>query len=163
MRIRPTVRLLVLDPQQRILLFKFEDAVPLHPALPDLTLYWVTPGGGVDRGETHEQAAIRELWEETGIQVDQVGPWVWNRDRVLRFPDRSVLFRERYYLVPVTTSEVLLTNLLPYERNVYRDHRWWTLDEMERTDEVLLPIGLAGYLRPLLAGNIPAEPITLEA
>ena len=162
MRIRPTVRLLVVDQQQRILLFKFEDAVPLHPALPDLTIYWVTPGGGVDRGETHEQAAIRELWEETGIQVDQIGPWVWSRDRVLRFPDQSVLFRERYYLVPVTTSEVLLTNLLPYERDVYRDHRWWTLDVMERTDEVLLPIGLAGYLRPLLAGNIPDEPITLE-
>lgn len=162
MRIRPTVRLLVVDQQQRILLFKFEDTIPLHPALPDLTIYWVSPGGGVEPDETHEQAAIRELWEETGIQVDAVGPWVWSRDRVLRFPDESVLLRERYYLVPVTTAEVLLTNLLPYERDVYRDHRWWTPDEIERTDEVFLPIGLAGLLRPLLAGNIPSAPITLS-
>lgn len=162
MRIRPTVRLLVVDQQQRILLFKFEDAIPLNDALPDLTIYWVSPGGGVDPGETFEQAGIRELWEETGIQVEGVGPWVWSRDRILRFPDEAVLFRERYYLVPVATSEVRLTNLLPYERDVYRDHRWWTPDEMERTAEVFLPIGLAGLVRPLLAGNIPAEPITLE-
>ena len=31
--------------------------------------YFVFPGGGVDEGETHEQAAIRETLEELGIAV----------------------------------------------------------------------------------------------
>lgn len=31
--------------------------------------YYVFPGGGVDEGETPEQAAIREMEEETGLQV----------------------------------------------------------------------------------------------
>ena len=31
--------------------------------------YYVFPGGGVDEGETHEQAAIRETLEELGIAV----------------------------------------------------------------------------------------------
>jgi len=30
---------------------------------------WVLPGGGVDRGEKPEEAVIREVWEETGLQV----------------------------------------------------------------------------------------------
>jgi len=31
--------------------------------------YYVFPGGGVDEGETSEQAAIREMEEETGLRV----------------------------------------------------------------------------------------------
>lgn len=35
---------------------------------PDL---WCYPGGKIDPGETEMQAASRELFEETGIQVDR--------------------------------------------------------------------------------------------
>lgn len=38
---------------------------------------WLTPGGGVDRGEPYEQAAIRELREKTGIERVELGPCVW--------------------------------------------------------------------------------------
>ena len=31
---------------------------------------WTVPGGGVEDGETPEQAAIREVWEETGYRVE---------------------------------------------------------------------------------------------
>jgi 8-oxo-dGTP pyrophosphatase MutT (NUDIX family) len=151
-----------MDDRLRILLFKFEDAVALDPTRPDLRIYWVTPGGGVDPGETHEQAALRELWEETGIQLAEVGPWIWSRERTFHFPDESVLVREQYCLARVSSAEICLTNMLPYERNVYRDHRWWSIAEMEQSAEVFLPPGLPRLLRPLLAGVIPTTPIILD-
>ena len=158
MRIRPTVRLLIIDDQERMLLLKIEDAMPLDPQQPDLTVYWATPGGGVEAGETFEEAGLRELWEETGMREEELGPCVWSRKRTLHFPDEMVLFDERYYLLRVKTTEVVLTNMLPQEQAVYRAHRWWTLEEMQTSLEVFLPHGLAELLRSLLAGRIPTVP-----
>lgn len=35
---------------------------------------WQMPQGGIDKGETPEAAALRELWEETGVTADLVAP-----------------------------------------------------------------------------------------
>lgn len=76
--LHPAVRLLVLDDQQRLLLFHIHDGAPLHVFYPEMSIYWGTPGGGLEPGESFEQAARRELWEETGIQIEAVGPCVWH-------------------------------------------------------------------------------------
>lgn len=34
---------------------------------------WVFPGGGVKRGEDAKKAAVREVWEETGVRCKAVG------------------------------------------------------------------------------------------
>lgn len=43
---------------------------------------WVCAGGGVKRGESAEDAAVREVWEETGIRCKAVG-------KAFRLPDKK--------------------------------------------------------------------------
>jgi len=77
--LRLTSRVIVMDPTGAILLFM--------TAAPDSSGFarWITPGGGVDPGETHREAAIREVHEETGRHLtDLVGP-VWRYDFEVRF------------------------------------------------------------------------------
>lgn len=58
---RQTARVIPVSPRGRVLLLLGHD--PLRPDAP----YWFTIGGGIEPGESAQQAAVRELWEETGI------------------------------------------------------------------------------------------------
>ena len=142
MRIRPTVGLLVVDEMHRVLLFKVQSAVPLDDARPDLMIWWGPPGGGVEGAETFEAAGIRQLWEETGLRVPQLGPWVATYERTVTFPDETVRFHSRYFVVDAPATEVDLSNLLEDERAIYREHRWWTVAEIEHAAESFVPPGL---------------------
>ncbi len=105
-----------------------------------------------DPGETYAQAALRELWEETGIKDVQLGPILWQSERKLVSSDDEevMLFIEQFFLVRVADNAVKLDNLLEWEREVYRDHRWWTLNEIRQSDETFLPEGFAGIVAPFL-------------
>ena len=71
---RLTSRVLLFDRESRILLFL--------TTAPDSSgvARWLTPGGGVDEGETHADAAVRELLEETGLSGVDLGDPVWSHD-----------------------------------------------------------------------------------
>ena len=58
----PSVTIITFDASGRVLLAKHRD-----------TGLWVAPGGAIEPGETPADAAVREMWEETGLVVEIVG------------------------------------------------------------------------------------------
>ena len=161
MRVRDTARVIVLDEHARVLLFRYEDAVSLDPARPDLRVYWGTPGGGLEAGETFIDAARRELWEETGIRDAVIGAWLWTREKTLVIRGETVHFHERYFLVRVTGVSVNTANMVGNERFVIRAHHWWTLAELRTTEMVILPPDFAKLLDSIIAGQLSEHPFVI--
>lgn len=155
---RPTSRLLVIDPRDRILLLRVYEPRFTNP------IFWITPGGGLDPGETFEQAALRELWEETGI-VAPLGPCVWLRHHTVRLMGDGPLMalEERYFVVRLDEADAALTlaNGTEWERTAVTEHRWLSVDDLGRLEERYAPRCLLDVLPPILARTYPAEPVTI--
>jgi 8-oxo-dGTP pyrophosphatase MutT (NUDIX family) len=159
---RDTARALVFDPDGRLLLIAYEAARDVDPARPGLRRVWCTPGGGLEPGETHEVALMRELAEEIGVTDAQYGPCVAWRESPLTIWRRPCLARERYFSVRLPSAAFDPATLAATEGDPVLDVRWWRVEDLAASAEIVEPIGILALAQRLLAGETPAAPVNLE-
>ncbi|HEY0415245.1 MAG TPA: NUDIX domain-containing protein [Gaiellaceae bacterium] len=135
---REAVRALVVDAEGRVLLTRFG-----HPVTRDA--WWATVGGGVDPGESDEEALRRELREEAGLAGFELGPLVHTREHTFPWAGRLLRQRERFYLVRVQAHEPAPTIDLAAEG--VTDVRWWTRAELDDPPETVVPANLGALVR----------------
>ncbi|MBU7580446.1 MAG: NUDIX domain-containing protein [Porphyrobacter sp.] len=143
LRLRRAARLIVLDPEVRALMFRYD--VPGRPP------FWVTAGGEVDPGESFEDAARRELFEETGITADP-GPQIARMTpEFVTVEGEPVQADERFFLVRVNEARIDTAGHTELEQRLMTQHRWFTLDELENWHEAVFPVELAAMIRSHIA------------
>ena len=115
----------------------------------------------MEASETYEQAALRELLEETGLTGVELGPWVWSRTTVFKWRGELYEAQEQFYLIRVQEHTVSLDGLDPVEVEEMTEHKWWSIEEIlaARDVETFAPRRLGELLPPLIAGKIPPLPI----
>ena len=151
---RVAARVVLLDPEDRILL----QLIRLDER--EARTVWITPGGALAPGETHRQAALRELREEVGQITAVLGPWVWVREHQFEFRGTTYRQRERFFLARTESSAIDTGGLEPIEVEIVMRHRWWKLNEIEGAGEtVFAPRLIAQFLAPLIERRIPERPI----
>ncbi|MFU8888035.1 MAG: NUDIX domain-containing protein [Trueperaceae bacterium] len=163
--VRATVRALVLDADERLLLQAYLDPTVHRPGgLPHRAPVWIAPGGGLAPGEGAEAGLERELREETGLVGVAWGPWLWRRTVDLHYQGRVRRFVEHYRLgrLPAAAPRAAPTALDAHERGVLLDHRWWPLPELLATTATVYPPRLAERLAAVLAGADTREVVDIS-
>lgn len=141
--LRPAARLIVLDAQGRLLMFRFTTAG--RPS------FWATAGGAVDAGETFEAAARRELLEETGIDADPGMEIARRESDFTTLAGVDVRAVERYFLVQLGEGATLdFSGHTAEEREWMLDHRWWRAEELAACEEIVYPVDILDIWRDAL-------------
>ena len=152
--VRPTARALLLDGRMRVFLHRF-----VRPNDPGV---WIAPGGAVDKGETLEDALRRELREELRLDDVDIGPWVWKRRHVWSWRAKIYDSREHFAVVRVTS----VRDVRPTAHDsffvgpdAHEEHRWWTTEELAKTEDELAPRRIAQLLQALIDRGPPPKSI----
>src|SRR5215217_1032203 len=136
---RQAARVVIVDKMGRALLLRGFD-----PARPD-EHYWFTVGGGIDPGETSVDAAIRELLEEIGLSVEPVrlGQPIFRGEVFFTFDGQNYHQEQVFYALSIGVlgdeMEIISTGREDIEQRTIDAHRWWSIEEIENTAEVIYP------------------------
>ncbi|WP_448127275.1 NUDIX hydrolase [Salinicola sp. NYA28a] len=149
-KIRRTVRIVLLNNKSEILLMKV--------VLPDRTI-WCTLGGGIEEDESIEQAAKRELFEETGLRDESVlfGPLIWSGEHMLRHEGTLKLHQESFLLLRTSEQKITTNNMTEEEKSVVKELKWWSLQELKNSSEFIVPPVLVEKLSELLVHGAPSS------
>ena len=133
------------------------------PGRPEAGSWWLTPGGGLNDGESAEDGAVREVLEETGLQLSpvQLGPVIATRVASFEFERRRFRQSESFFAVSVEAFTPQHHGWDEVEQRALLGHRWWTVDELRATDEAVYPSELADVVQAVLDGTL-TTPIRLS-
>lgn len=149
---RDTARVLLYSPESTILLLKthFDPEVGLPPR-------WLIPGGGIDSGESALEAAIRELFEETGLRVtpDQLGEavlvtsgrWDW-ADGISYHTYTDTIFEFQ-----VDEFELNTSGFTQDEHRDVLEIRWWKIEDLLASQEPVGSHQLKDYIAQRFSNN----------
>jgi 8-oxo-dGTP pyrophosphatase MutT (NUDIX family) len=145
---RKAMKAILLTPENEVLLLRI-----CRPHNEDC--FWISPGGGLEPGETPDACLRRELMEEVGLEEFAMGPLLWRRQHTFTWGEKRYCQRELYHAVHVPRFEPRMTDAV--EARTLDQFRWWPLAELKRTHERLTPISLPHIVSDYLAAGPPAE------
>lgn len=136
---RQAARLLIVNELGHVLLVRYQE----HGRA-----FWATPRGGLEEGESWDQAAERGAAEEVGLRGIRLEP-LWDDSNEFRARGRRIRQEERYFLCRTQREHVAQSERIAEAQRGegITEWRWWSPEDLEHTDEPVIPADLAVRLR----------------
>jgi 8-oxo-dGTP pyrophosphatase MutT (NUDIX family) len=162
--VRSSVKILLVNDRKEILLMCADD--------PKITTadgkyhgkFWFPIGGGIEKGESIAEAALREIYEETGITKEEVnlGPIVWFGEFDLVLNGVLTRLKQQFMVAKTKKNRVTLTTLDTWETKAVKKLAWFSLEKILRCDEIIYPVLLSKYLPDILSEIYPLTPLEID-
>ena len=144
LRLRRSARVFLFNPAGEILLIRFVAELRGEPFV-----FWVTPGGEVEAGETDLAAAERELEEELGLRLRLRGPVHEESGGTYTHLGETVRNFDVFFVGVCGRDAPRLRGVTAEEMALMREVRWWAVDELRATAERVFPERLAELVERL--------------
>jgi 8-oxo-dGTP diphosphatase len=138
---RQTARVMVFDPVGRVLLIRF-----VIERSSGTLIFWLTPGGEIEAGESPLEAAARELREEVGLEVPLTGPDREQRNQ-FEFEGEMQDNTDYFFHAECAVDAPKLVGFTAQEIKLMNEMRWWSAEEIEASTEQFYPVDLAEWVR----------------
>ncbi len=154
MQVRKSSRAIVLNKENQIFLFKY-----YFDYLADDNAIWITPGGGLEDGESFEDALKRELFEELGVTITGNCPEVYYRNPVYTLKNGDqVQSVEKFFLVNVSEEVFSSEHWTENEKKQMSAGKWWSVAEIKQSEEEFFSKDIVRIMQELISRNYSAEP-----
>ena len=153
---RNAVKAILLTPDKRVLLIQWQE--------PKTGIgFWSPPGGGIESNETDKECLFREVYEETGLKDFSDFMHIWNRHVEFTWNEDLIIQDEKYFLIYISLFEpTMKNNPERSEADSFIGFNWWSIEDIEKSDELFLPVNIEQHLKKIINKEIPDYPITIE-
>jgi 8-oxo-dGTP pyrophosphatase MutT (NUDIX family) len=126
--------------------------------------FWNMVGGGIETGESILDAAVRELFEETGMDATIVdfGPQVWFGSVDLLLGGKLTTIKQRFLVAKTNAKALDFSHFTENEKSTIMGGKWFSMADIRSSRETIYPRDLQKYLPDILAEIYPNSPIKIR-
>lgn len=159
-----SVRILLINSKNQIALISADDPKLRSADGSYCGRFWFLPGGKIEGNESTHTAIYRELAEETGLpqQELEIGTQVWQGTVNLLKDGAPLSIRQTFWVVYTKSDDLNFSQLDNWEKDHLKNIRWFSMEDVKTSKEIIYPIGLSELLADILNKKFPAKPLEID-